>query len=82
MKEEILREASKVYKAKDYRDYIMRKKNFTSKYSEIEPQAVAIFLDDGLIKTKYSMELRFHHLINTTNLLKDLSEKLEEELMQ
>ncbi len=67
LKEEILREASKVYKAKDYRDYIMRKKNFTSKYSEIEPEAVAIFLDDGLIKTKYSMELRFHHLINTTN---------------
>ncbi len=45
-------------------------KSFISKYSEIEPEAVtvAIFLDDGLIKAKYSIELSFNSFMNTKNL--------------
>ncbi len=67
LKEEILGEASEVYKSKSYFEYIEKKKEFIKRYSKIEPEAVAIFSSDELIKTKYSMDLRLHHLIHTTN---------------
>jgi putative transposase len=67
LKEEILGEASQVYKSKSYFEYIEKKKEFIKRYSKIEPEAVAIFSSDELIKTKYSMDLRLHHLIHTTN---------------
>ncbi|MGB9663560.1 MAG: transposase [Ignavibacteria bacterium] len=37
---------------------------------------MAIFYNDQLIKTKYSLELRFHHLINTTNPIERLIKEI------
>jgi transposase-like protein len=50
-------------------DQNIHTRSLVCKYFDVNVEAVAIFLDDGLIKTKSSIELRFHHLFNTTNLI-------------
>ncbi len=67
MKRKILKDASKVYKSKDYYEYTERKKEFIMKYKRKEPIAVEIFKRDYFVKTKFSLELHLQHLITTTS---------------
>lgn len=67
LKEKILKDAGIVYCSRSLAEYNKKKKSFILRYYRIEPDLIASFKQDDLIKTKFAFPSLMFRFINTTN---------------